>query len=279
MSNKISLALCALLWALSFGLAANAQELYTQCEALKAGGEPPAEVKKNLEALGDKDAKARARAARSLATSCDKRAVEPLVGRLGDPDPQVRAAAVEALGRLGDREAIDPMIEALNKEEDWGVRYVYAPALASFQIHRASYAVLNGIAGTMQKVRTEPEMRTRCYAILIVDQLRDVNFSRKGVGFLFSFLDHEDPALRKIAEQTVVALKDTRNGKHELMGMLRQSHNPDFLIKAANWIGRLGIEDARPVLEEMVTQDLDPRVQKAVRESLAALDKKQTTNQ
>ncbi|HZS06823.1 MAG TPA: HEAT repeat domain-containing protein [Blastocatellia bacterium] len=279
MGKKLLPALCALMCLLSFGLAANAQELYTQCEALKAEGEPAAGVKKDLEALKDKDAKAREQAARSLATSCDKRATGPLVSRLGDPDPRVRAAAVEALGRLGDREAIDPMIEAFIKEEDWAVKYAYAPALASFQIHRASYVVLNGIAGTMEKIRTEQEMRARCYAVLIVDQLRDVNFSRKGVSYLFGYLDYEDPALRKIAEQTMVALKDTRNGKHELTGILKQSHLPDHQIKAATWIGRLGIEDARPLLEEMAARDLDPRVQKAIREALAALDKKQTTHQ
>lgn len=280
MTKKLFLTLFTLAVAFSLTSKANAQEFYQQCEALNSEGDPAAAVKKNLDALKDKDAKVRAQAAHDLATACDKRSVELLVSLLGDDDPKVRAAAVETLGRLGDRTAIDPLLEALYKEQNWDVKYVYGPALASFQIYRASYAVLNSIANPQgEKVKTEPEMRARCQAMLMVNQLRDVQFSRKAVNILFTYLDYEQPALRQLAEQTMTALKDTRNGGHELMGILRQSHNPEYQIKAAKWIGKLGIDDARDVLEELANADaasINPSVLKAVKEALATLDKKQT---
>jgi HEAT repeats len=280
MTRKLFLTSGLLVIALSLFVQANAQELVPQCEALKSEGDPDAVVKKNLDALRDKDAKIRAQAAQELASACDKRAASPLIGLLSDDDPKVRMAAVATLGKLGDRAAIDPMLEALDKEQSWEVRYAYGSALAAFQIYRASYAVLNTIANPQgQKVKTEAEMRARCYAVLMVNQLRDVQFSRKGVSILFGYLDHEQPALSQMAEQTMVSLKETRNGRHELMGILRQSHNPEFQIKAAKWIGQLGIEDARDVLEEITGAEagsVNLSVQKAARDALALLDKKQT---
>ncbi len=280
MTNKLWLILFTLVVAFSLTPRASAQELSPQCESLNSEGDPAAAVKKKLDALKDKDAKVRAQAARDLASACDQRAVDPLVGLLSDDDAKVRSAAIETLGRLGDRATIDPMLEALYKEQSWDVKYAYGPALAAFQIYRASYAVLNTIANPQnEKVKTEAEMRARCQAMLMVNQLRDVQFSRKAVSILFSYLDYEQPALRQIAEQTMTALKETRNGRHELMGILRQSHNPEFQIKAATWIGKLVIEEARDVLEEIANAEagsVNPSVQKAVKEALASLDKKQT---
>jgi HEAT repeat protein len=285
MMQKSLLTLCVLLIVTATSRMISAQTLYPQCEALKKEGEPDAALKKNLEALKARDAKVREEAVRQLSAACDQRVVEPLIGMLGAADPSVRIAAIETLGRIGDRAAIDPMLEALYNEKDWNVRYAYAPALASFQLHRASYAVLNTIANPQTlKVTTETEMRARCYAILLVNQLRDVNFSRKAVSFLLTFVDYQEAPLRKIAEETMFALRETRNGKHELTGILKQNqnHHLDFQVRAAEWIGRLGLENARYILEEITAPDaknVNPRVQKAAREALAALDKKQAASQ
>lgn len=273
---------CALLMFASAG-AASAQTFYPQCEALQGEGAPDAAMKKNLDALKGSDPKAREQAIKQLSGTCDKRVTESLVALLGEKDPAVRMAVIETLGRLGDRAAIDPMIEALYQEPDWKVKDVYASALASFQIYRASYAVLNTIANPQsQKVTDEVELRTRCHAVLLVNQLRDVQFSRKAVSFMLIFVAYPEEPLRRIAEETMYALRDTRNGKHELTGILKQSHYAEFQILAANWIGRLGIEDARFLLEQMTATEakgLNPRVQKAAKDALAALDKKQAASQ
>lgn len=282
MMKKTMLIWCALLMFVSAG-AVSAQTFYPQCETLQGEGAPDAAAKKSLDALKSSDPKVREQAIKQLSGACDKRVTESLVAMLGENDPAVRMAVVETLGRLGDRAAIDPMIDALYKEQDWKVKDVYAAALASFQIYRASYALLNTIANPQsQKVNDEVELQTRCHAVLLVNQLRDVQFSRKAVNFMLIFLSYPEPPLRKIVEETMYALRDTRNGKHELTGILKQSHYPEFQILAANWIGRLGIEDARFLLEQMTApdaKDVNPRVQKAAKDALAALDKKQAASQ
>lgn len=270
------LALVCLTTCLSGQTGAQAPALVSQCETLRSEGEPAEAVRKNLDALKDKDAKVRQQAAQKLAVACDRRAVDSLLILLNDAEPAVRIAAVETLGKLGARTTIDPLLEALNGEKDWTVKYAYADALAAFQVHRASYDVLNALANPQGgQVKDLAEMRTRCHAILLVNQLRDVNFSRKAVGILFEFIDDRRPEFRQLAEQTFQRLGETRNGKHELMGILRQNRYPEYQLKAVTWLGRLGIEDAREVLLEMSKTEIDARVKKAIQETIALLDKKQ----
>ena len=252
----------------------HAQALYEQCPALTSAPSAEAAVKPQLAALKDKDPKTRLQAAQQLSKSCDQRAVQPLVDLLKDPEPEVRASAVEALGRLGDRSAVQPLVDAANFDRDWHVQLALGPALCSFQVFEAGYAALNSVANPQgNKIVDENDMRARCAAILAVNQLRDVRFSRKALGFLFLFLEEDREPLRQIAEQTMYKFKDTRNGPHELIGTIKQNNNPAFRQKAAYWLGKLGIEMGRSILEEAAANDRDPRVQQAAKEALALLNK------
>jgi HEAT repeat protein len=107
----------------------------------------------------------------------------------------------------------------------------------------------------------------------MVNQLRDVRFSRKAISFLFVFQDHELPEFRRIAEETGLELRHTRNGYHELSGILKQHAIPDFRRKAAYWLGKFGTEEARAVLQEAAATDKDPGVQKAAQDALDATKK------
>lgn len=246
------------------------QALYQQCPSLSESAN--AEVLKQIAALKDQNAQVRAQAAAALGKTCDQRVISPLIGLLKDADPQVRVAAVEALGRLGDRTAIEPLIE-LAEDPDWRVRQKLALALCSFQVYQASYVALNVLAVPRDGVKTEEEMRVKCTAILAVHQLTDVSFSRKAVSFLLTFLDDEREPMRKIAEQTMYELKNTRNGPHELVGILKQSNAPSFRRKAAYWIGKLGIERGRRALEDAAENDRDVGVRETAKEALALLNK------
>jgi HEAT repeat protein len=264
------------LWA---GLAARAQNvasplraepLYEKCAALKNDSEAaPAAIA----ALKDKQAAKRVKAAETLAKSCDSRAVEPLVAALKDPEAQVRLAAVEALGQLGDRSSIEPLIEALS-DEDWRVRAALGRTLCSFQVYQSSNAALNTLVNPAgKKVTDEGDLCARCFGILMVNQLRDVRFSRKAIGFLFTFLDYEDEKLRRIAEETALELKSTRNGFRELIAILKQHNYPVFRRKAAYYLGKYNIEETRPALAEAAAGDRDPSVQKVAKEALEAMKK------
>jgi HEAT repeat protein len=244
--------------------------LYDACAALQSS---KADVPGQILALKDKDARKRVEAAESLARSCDARAVEPLLAALKDDDAMIRAAAVAALGQLGDRAAIEPLIE-MAAEEDERVRAALVRTLASFQVYQASNAALNVFTNPGEKRVTDAgDLRARCLGILAVNQLRDVRFSRKAIGFLFVFLDSPDPALRRIAQETALELKNTRNGYHELIGILKQHNYPDFRRKAAYWLGQFKLESARDALAEAALGDRDPGVQKAAKDALEEMKK------
>jgi HEAT repeat protein len=247
-----------------------AEPLYEQCAALTQAGEAPASA---VAGLKEKDPQKRVKAARALAESCDARAGGPLVAALKDPDVAVRISAVEALGRLGDRNTIDSLIEALN-DEDWRVRAALARSLCSFQAYAPGNATLNVLANPGdKKITEEGDLRARCQGILMVNQLRDVRFSRKAIGFLFLFLNSENEKLRGVAEETAMELKNTRNGYRELIGILKQNNFPDFRRKAAYYLGKFNIEEARPALTEASVGDRDPGVQKVAKEALEGMKK------
>jgi len=245
--------------------------LYEQCSSRV---ENDAAAPAAIAALKDKDAQKRIKAAETLAKLCDSRATSPLLSVVrGDEDVAVRVAAVEALGQLGDQEAIDPLIESI-PDADWHVKLALTRTLASFQVYRSNNAVLNTLTNPGdKKITEEGDLRVRCQGILEVNQMRDVRFSRKAIGFLFLFLDHEQPEFRRISRETALALKDTRNGFHELSGILKQHNYPEFRRKAAQWLGKFNMEEARPVLEEAAASDRDSNVKQAAQDALAAMKK------
>jgi HEAT repeat protein len=245
--------------------------IYTQCASLANGTAAEAAISKHLTELKSSDIKARADAALALGTSCDARAVDPLLSLLSDTEPSVRAAAVEALGRLGAPETGEDLINLL-QDPDWRVRMALISSLASFKTFRVRNMVLNGIANPSGADITDPyDMRVRCIAILTCNQMQDVSFSRKAVLFLHDFLKSRHEPIRKMAEQTMYALKDTRNGPSEFVGILKQSHDPAIRRWAAEWIGKIGIEKGRTVLAEIAANDADPAVKRAAADSLAKL--------
>jgi HEAT repeat protein len=247
-----------------------AEPLYEQCSWLESRVGSTAN---SIASLKDADAQKRVKAADELAKSCDSRAVDPLVAALKDPEVAVRIAAVAALGKLGDRNSIEALIEALG-DKDWRVRTALGRALCSFHVHQSSNATLNTLVNPGDaKVTDEGDLRARCFGILMVNQLRNVSFSRKAIGFLFLFLDNENEKLRQIAEETAMELKNTRNGYHELIGILKQHNFPGFRRKAAYYLGRYDIEAARPALAEAAVGDRDPSVQKAAKDALDGMRK------
>ncbi|NOT59531.1 MAG: hypothetical protein HOP19_04815, partial [Acidobacteria bacterium] len=115
------------------------------------------------------------------------------------------------------------------------------------------------------------DLRARCFGILVVNQMIDVRFSRKAIGFLFGFLDNKDPQLRAIAEAAAVELQHTRNGLRELFGIIKIHSYADFRRKAAEWLGRWGNAEARELLTETAANDRDAGVKAAAAEALKHL--------
>ncbi len=201
-----------------------------------------------------------------LHPKCEPSAGSAAIETLRDADPLKRLKAVEAVYRACDDRAIDALIEAI-ADPDWRVRAAVGQALCSFQISRASNAALNMLVNPGDRRITDPDdLRARCLTILAINQLRDVRYSRKAIGFLFTFLDFKDERMRLIAEATAGQLKHTRNGYHELVGIVRQHNYPDFRRKAAIWLGTF--PEAAEVLAEVAANDRDESVRRAAREAL-----------
>ncbi|HEX4950878.1 MAG TPA: HEAT repeat domain-containing protein [Blastocatellia bacterium] len=249
--------------------ALKARPLLTQCESLSETDN--AAVTAALKSLGSADAAGKIRLLGELSKSCHRKSIEPIVLVLQDKDPLVRQAAVEALGHLGSEDAIDPLIE-MAKDPDWRVRFSVGTALCAFQKQRSSYAALNHLAVVQNESGLKADdVRARCHTMLQINQLRDVNFSRKTFMFLFGLLESKDEAIVKLATETMHAMKDTRNGQFELIGMLKQSINPNYRRNASYWLGQLKIEKGRWLLTEVAATDTDETVKKTAAEALKLL--------
>lgn len=247
--------------------------LYEQCQPLTENPALTETLAKQTAALKSGDAKQRAAAAQELAKTCDPRAATPLLEALKSEEVSVRLAAAEALGKLGSAEAIEPLIEAL-QDRDWQVRAALGWALGSFNVHAPRNATLNVLVNTGNApVTDEGDMRARCFGVLVVNQMRDVRFSRKAISFLFDFLDNKDPKLRAVAEATAAELKFTRNGYHELIGILKQHNFPEYRRKAAYWLGEWQQTEARAALAEAAIADKDAQVQQTAKAALEKLGK------
>lgn len=245
--------------------------LYEQCTSLTAG--PSETLKRDLAALKNPDAAARAEAVKQISNSCRQQAVEPLLDLLRSEAVPTRLAAIETLGHLGAPDAIEPLRE-LTGDPDWRVRLALVPALASFNAFQARNAVLNSIFNpTDVEVSDEADMRVRCIALLTLNQMKDVTFSRKSVQMMTLLLRSNRLNIRQMAEQTMYALKDTRNGVNELIGILKQHNMPEMRRWACEWLGKLGVERARPTLEEAAANDGNAAVKNAATDALAKLQR------
>lgn len=247
------------------------QPFYEQCAALKTGAANDDAVTRQLAALKDKAAPVRAQAAEQLSRSCDTRAVEPLIDALQDEDAQVRIAVITALSKLGDTTAVQPLVEVTG-DKDWRVRLALISALASFKMVRARNVVLNGIANPGDAdISDENDLRVRAAAILTLNELKDVQFSRKAIVFLYIFLRSRHAHIRQLAEQTMAELKHTRNAASEFGAILKYDHNRELRRWAALWIGKLGLEYNREVLQTAAASDADPEVRQTAAEALKQL--------
>ncbi|NOT63215.1 MAG: HEAT repeat domain-containing protein [Acidobacteria bacterium] len=268
---------CCLMW---LGLEAHAQSpiklaplpLLEPCEQLNSGEASEQAVKPLLEKLRDKDAAVRAKAAEQLANGCHKAAVEPLMAVLRDEAPPVRVAAIKSLGQLSDRETLSDLSITV-MDEDLGVKLALIQALCSFRSSVARNTVLNSIANPGGvEIKEETDARIRGVAILTLNELADVTHSHKAIFFAVSFTQSRHAAIRKVGEETMLALRDTRNAGTELIATLKSNKNPDMRRQAAYWLGKLAIERARDALNTAATLDANAAVKQAATTALSQLN-------
>lgn len=206
-----------------------------------------------------------------LGKSCDKEALDPLIGLLSNPSARVRMASIEALGRSGQQEAIDPLINILLGETD-EVRPALVRALLSLQFQNARAAVLNmfthPLANPVERVE---DMRVRACAILTFNQLNNTAYNQKAIGFLRTFMQSSNPEIVKIATETLTKLPQTRNGAREMIGLVRSNNIPMIRIWMCEWLGRLKVVEARGTLEQVAKSDPNQNARAAAAAALQNL--------
>ena len=250
--------------------------LLEQCAEMKSDGRVEESI--GLSQNSARDEASRVGAIELLGRSCDQRAVEPLIGLLGDASPRIRVAVIEALGRIGDPTSVEPLIEQMEGASH-EVLAGLARTLISFKVHTARNAVVNFIASpnrpfggpVTSPIKSEDDMRLRGAAILTLNELTNTSYNRKSIGFLFEFQQSKDPAVARVAAETIAKLPTTRNGTRELIGILKNNHIPMIKAWVCQWIGRLRLIEGREALAEVVANDRSPEVHEAATAALKIL--------
>jgi HEAT repeat protein len=144
-----------------------------------------------LRLLGDADEEVRNFAAVILGARRDPVAVEPLIGALEDTDLNVRHAAAASLGQIGDRRAVGALIGLLHGEP-W-LQYPAIHALAELGDPRGAPALMELLDDEL----------LRGPVLEALGRLA----GREALPRLIPHLYDEDPALRTMAIQAVVAIE------------------------------------------------------------------------
>jgi beta-lactamase regulating signal transducer with metallopeptidase domain/TolA-binding protein len=116
------------------------EDLFASAIRMIGGPAVPAAI----DGLTSPDRMVRMRAANSLCTIRDSRAVEPLIRALADSDRGVLVAVVGALGAFADPRAADPLLALWNKAEDV-IRPQLAWALATIGDRRAVEPIMGAL--------------------------------------------------------------------------------------------------------------------------------------
>ncbi|NBO64994.1 MAG: HEAT repeat domain-containing protein [Acidobacteria bacterium] len=212
------------------------------------------------------------RLAAGLGNSCDRSAIDPLIDLLGHSSEDVRVAVIEALGRIGSPDGVGPLSLIVNTESN-RVKLAIARTLLSVRRGNARAMALNYVASPAIELRDEEDMRIRGSVILTFNELTNNSFNQKAIIFLRNYLSLPDPKMVKIAEEVMRKLPETRNGKRELIGILKHRNDPQIRVWVCSWLGRLQIVEGRDALTEAAEKDVSPLVRTAAVEALKSIDR------
>ena len=229
-----------------------------------------------VEALGrvllfDTDTDVREAAARALGMLSHDGVLEFLFEALRDIDPRVQQASAQVLGELVDRRAIGPLIDVALFDDDRSVRQAAAEALGSMEVARlgalsrlvSAALSANSALVVVQAVEVltwlleHPDARVVQAA---VEALGELGHSAAVDPLISMYLSHDDPGVRDVAGQALVALAG--GGSHAFTG----------LVEAVLAIEDLGVHGLVADLLVGALSYEEPRVRIAAAEALGLLE-------
>jgi len=194
--------------------------------------------------------------------------LQKLVQALQDKDALVRLRAARSLGELGAK--AEPAIEALKKaleDEDEDVRVVAKRAIERIQLQ--GNPELNQLIANLK----DPDALIRLRAAKALGDLGGA--AAPALAALKQAMEDEDEDVRRVAQNAID--KISSSGSPKVRQLIEQLHDKDALVRlgAAKQLGDLGAE-ARPALDALKTvqqEDADEVVRMVAKNALAKLAK------
>ena len=252
--------------------------------------------------LFDTDVDVREAAARALGMLSHDGVLAFLLEALRDIDPRVQQASAQVLGELADRRAIGPLIDVALFDDGRSVRQAAAEALGRLEVARlgalsrlveAALSANNALV-VVQAVEVlawlleHPDSRVLQAAL---EALGELGHSAAIDPLVSMYFSHDDPSVRDIAGQALVAL--TGAGSHALKSLVEAAlsiedvsvhglvadllvgalyyEDPLVRIAAAEALGLLEWPASIVPLGDAALSDSDPSVRQAAARALGKL--------
>jgi HEAT repeat protein len=207
----------------------------------------------------------RAKAAHVLGLLGDMRAVPPLLAAMRDPneDGDVKLACADALGRVRDPEIIPLLCNELVDVDEWA-----SPRVASVLVSFGAQAV----DPLLKTLDSGASINARIWAAQVLGKLGET----RAVPALIGRLHDRSEQIRLSVANALGDLRHTR-AVRPLIDVVLRDPTPAVRQQAATALGRIGDEDAMPVLVGALG---DPEYWMRFRalEAIEALEPKDTTS-
>lgn len=217
-------------------------------------GELLAKSKKQMDA----ETRKQVQKMRTLETKGDASSRTELIKNLGDESGTIRMQAAVALGNMKESSAVKPLIDALNSEQESGVRIAIIQALGAIGGQEALAAVKASVEDKNQYVRgTALNTLEQCGA-------------RGTAAEWKKMLDGQNADVRVAAAAYLSETGDAGG----LSTAMREAENPDPRVRlnAVKTVSRVGkaVPEVKAFLEKAV-QDEEPSISGLAKEALSKL--------
>ena len=247
--------------AIQTGLASNDPSVRAACVRVLgqvAGDESV--IDKLLVALGDVDAKVRAAAAQALAAAHLAEAGQGLARAIADEDAGVRRTVAMALGHYEGADALKALKAAL-KDPDLWVRSEAARSLGRI----GSDAALDVLERAFDDEQLHPVLAAR--ALEALEESSAARATERAV----ALLGHTDPDI--LIAALAVLSRSTRDLASLVVGELpRLARDEHWNVRShvAALLGKIASERALSLLQDLLQEERDPLVQKALTNALVS---------
>ena len=175
-----------------------------------------------------------------------KPAVQPLIAVVKDKNITVRNNAIEALGEIKDARAVDTLIVSL-KDGNPDIRNNAAEALGKIRDVRA----IDSLVAALKDKKSSVQQSANAAIKNTLQQLKDT----RAVEPLITLLNHDEPAIRRFAVETLGGIPDPRVSDHLILAL--KDNNADIRESAAESLRKTGSPAVEPLIKTLRGNDIN----------------------